>query len=87
VPVVDGDHYVGSISTGTILETLVEHPECKDDPVESIMDDPMPFVAMNNTIDVLSSMMNRNTKAVLVRDEKDDVHIITQHDLLAAISS
>lgn len=87
VPVVDGEHFIGSISTGKILETLVEQPECKDEPVSEIMDDPIPFVAMNNTIDVLSSMMNKKTKAVLVRDEQDEVHIITQHDLLAAISS
>jgi cystathionine beta-synthase len=87
VPVVDGDHFVGSITTGKILETLVERPECKDEPVDNIMDDPMPFVAMDNTLDVLSSMMNKNTKAVLVRDNNDEVHIVTQHDLLAAITS
>ncbi len=86
VPVIDGDHFVGSITTGKILETLVERPECKDEPVDNIMDDPMPFVAMDNTLDVLSSMMNKNTKAVLVRDHNDDVHIVTQHDLLAAIT-
>jgi cystathionine beta-synthase len=87
VPVIDGDHFVGSITTGKILETLVERPECKDEPVDNIMDDPMPFVAMDNTLDVLSSMMNKNTKAVLVRDQNDDVHIVTQHDLLAAITA
>ncbi len=86
VPVVDGEHFVGSVTTGKILETLVERPECKDEPVDNIMDDPMPFVAMDNTLDVLSSMMHKKMKAVLVRDHNDEVHIITQHDLLEAIS-
>ena len=86
VPVIDGEHFVGSITAGKLLETLVERPESKDEAVDNIMDDPMPFVAMDNTLDVLSSMMNRNTKAVLVRDRNDEVHIITQHDLLAALT-
>jgi cystathionine beta-synthase len=37
-------------------------------------------------VDVLSSLMNKHNKALLVRDEKNEVHIITQQDLLMAIS-
>jgi cystathionine beta-synthase len=34
---------------------------------------------------VLSSLLNKSNKAVLVRDESEQVHIITQHDLLKAM--
>ncbi|MBL3658075.1 cystathionine beta-synthase [Fulvivirga sediminis] len=87
VPVVENDEFVGSVSTTKLLEKLIEDPELRNKPVSDIMDDPMPFVAMDNTLDVLSSMINKNNKAVLVRDVSDQVHIITQHDLLAAISN
>ncbi|UII20358.1 cystathionine beta-synthase [Fulvivirga ligni] len=87
VPVVENNEFVGSVSTTKLLEKLIEDPNLREKPVSEIMDDPMPFVAMNNTLDVLSSMINKDNKAVLVRDAADEVHIITQHDLLAAISN
>jgi cystathionine beta-synthase len=51
------------------------------------MDRPMLFVAPDSTLDVLSSLLNRDNKAVLVRDTDDKVHIITQHDVLRAMTS
>ena len=86
VPVCHGNEYVGSISTGKLLEHLITEPANRDKPVGELMDDPIPFVALDNTLDVLSSMISKENKAVLVRDEKEDVHIITQHDILMAMS-
>lgn len=86
VPVCEGKEYVGSISTGRLLDHLMSDPENRGQPVGELMDAPIPFVAMDNTLDVLSSMINKENKAVLVRDEKDAVHIITQHDILMAMS-
>ncbi|ELR68754.1 Cystathionine beta-synthase [Fulvivirga imtechensis AK7] len=87
VPVVENNHFVGSISTTKLLEKLIEDPDIKNKEVSEVMDDPMPFVAMDNTLDVLSSMINKDNKAVLVRDQAHEVHIITQHDLLRAMSN
>ena len=87
VPVVENNHFVGSISTAKLLEKLIEDPEIREKEVGDVMDNPMPFVAMDNTLDVLSSMINKDNKAVLVRDQAHEVHIITQHDLLMAMSN
>ncbi|GAA0893124.1 cystathionine beta-synthase [Fulvivirga kasyanovii] len=87
VPVVENNHFVGSISTAKLLEKLIEDPEIREKEVSEVMDNPMPFVAMDNTLDVLSSMINKDNKAVLVRDQAHEVHIITQHDLLMAMSN
>ncbi|UII32458.1 cystathionine beta-synthase [Fulvivirga ulvae] len=87
VPVVENNHFVGSISTAKLLEKLIEDPEIREKEVGEVMDNPMPFVAMDNTLDVLSSMINKDNKAVLVRDQAHEVHIITQHDLLMAMSN
>jgi cystathionine beta-synthase len=46
----------------------------------------MIFVAPDSTLDVLSSLVNKENKAVLVRDESEKVHIITQHDILKAMA-
>jgi cystathionine beta-synthase len=47
----------------------------------------MTFVALDSTLDVLSSMINKANKAILVRDEREAVHIITQHDILKAMTA
>lgn len=86
LPVVDKDQFVGSITDSKILNQLIEKPELKNSLVKEVMDKPFQFVALNNTVDVLSSLIDKDNKALLVRDENNDVHIITQHDLLMAIS-
>ncbi len=87
VPVVDDDEFVGSVASASLLERIIENPAVKDNTVGDLMDKPMQFVALDTTLDVLSSMLNRNNKALLVRDDSRKVHIITQHDILKAMTS
>lgn len=87
IPVVKENNFVGSVSTSRLLEQLMDDPDLKAKNVEEIMDSPMPFVAMDNTLDVLSSLINKNNRALLVRDAAHQVHIITHHDILQAMSN
>ncbi len=87
IPVVDGDDFIGSLSDSKVLKSFIENPELKNRPVSEIMDPSFQFVGMDNTLDVLSSLINKESKALLVRDENHDVHIITQSDLLMAITN
>ncbi len=87
IPIVDGDQFVGSITATHLLQVLIESPDVKEKEIGEIMDKPMQFVAMDNTLDVLSSILDKDNKAVLVRDETHQVHIITQHDLLMAMAN
>lgn len=87
IPVVDGDNFVGSLTDSKVLSLLIENPELKTKAVEEVMDASFQFVGMDNSLDVLSSLINKENKALLVRDEKNEVHIITQSDLLMAMTS
>ncbi|MEM9326289.1 MAG: pyridoxal-phosphate dependent enzyme [Bacteroidota bacterium] len=87
VPVVDGEHFVGSLSDTKVLKSLLENPGLKDQAVAEVMDPSFQFVGMDNTIDVLSSLISKENKALLVRDESHKVHIITQSDLLVAMTN
>ena len=87
IPVTDGDHVVGSLTESKILAQLIETPEIKEQVVESVMGKAFKFVALDNTLDVLSSLIDRENKALLVRDEFNKVHIITQADLLMAMAN
>jgi cystathionine beta-synthase len=86
IPVRDGEDYVGSISELKLLNKMINDPEIRDRSVSEIMEAPFQFVALNNTLDVLSSLIDREHKAVLVRDELNKVHIITEHDLLISMT-
>jgi cystathionine beta-synthase len=86
IPVVEEGHFVGSVSSSSLLEKIIQDPKLKTKHVGDVMDKPMLFVAPDSTLDVLSSLLNRENKALLVRDSQEKVHIITQHDVLQAIS-
>lgn len=87
IPVTENDHFVGSISSSGLLEKIMGDPQLKNKTIGEVMDKPMQFVAPDSTLDVLSSFLNKENKAVLVRDENHQVHIITKHDVLKAITS
>jgi len=86
VPVTDEGEFVGSVTTTSLVEKIINDPTLKDKQVGEIMDKPMQIVALDSTLDVLSSLLNKTNKALLVRDEQEVPHIITQHDILRAIT-
>lgn len=86
MPVVSNDEFVGSLSDTKVLKSILENPEIREQPVSAIMDKPFQFVGLDNTIDVLSSLITKDTRALLVRDAQQQVHIITQSDLLMAMA-
>ena len=86
-PVMDGEDFVGSVTDSHILSKLVENPELKDKSVTEVMDNSFQFVSPDSTVDVLSKLIDSERKALLVRDDENQVHIITQHDLLLALSN
>lgn len=85
LPVTEGNEFVGSLVDSRLLAKMIDTPEIKDQPVSSVMDKPFQFVTADNTLDVLSSVINRDNPAVMVRDENNEPHIITQHDLLKSM--
>ncbi len=85
IPVMEEGQVVGSLTDNKLLLKIIENPELKDATVDQVMEDSMHFVALDSTLDVLSSMVEKE-KAVLVRDEAHRVHIITKHDILEAIT-
>jgi cystathionine beta-synthase len=87
IPVTDKDQFTGSVSSSSLLEKIIEDPQLRNKTVGEVMDKPMLFVAPDSTLDVLSSLLNKENKAVLIRDDHQKVHIITQHDVLRAITS
>ncbi len=86
IPVTENGNFVGSLIDSKVLKQLIENPDIKNKSVGQVMDPSFQFVSMNNTLDVLSSLISKENRALLIRDELQKVHIITQSDLLMAMS-
>lgn len=86
IPVMENGEVVGSLTDNKLLAKIIDNPSLKDAHVSDVMEDSMKFVALDSTLDVLSSMVEKE-KAVLVRDTKNQVHIITKHDILEAFTN
>lgn len=85
-PVVEKGQFVGSISDAKILKALIENPSLRDQQISEIMDASFKFIALDNTVDVMSKVLDKDTKALLVRDDNNQVHILTQTDLLVSLT-
>ena len=85
IPVMENGHVVGSITDNKLLHKIIQDPSLRDAQVADVMEESMKFVALDSTLDVLSSMVDKE-KAVLVRDDHHQIHIITKHDILAAMT-
>ncbi|WP_316844575.1 pyridoxal-phosphate dependent enzyme [Pedobacter psychrodurus] len=86
IPVTQQGMIVGKIAESDILSALLENPGLKSAPISEIMTSTFPFVDLNTSIDKISSLINRENSAVLVEDETGKIEIITQYDIINAIS-
>ncbi|MBO6661324.1 MAG: pyridoxal-phosphate dependent enzyme [Roseivirga sp.] len=87
LPVTNGKEFVGSLIDSKLLAQMIEDADLKTKPVSEVMDPSFQFVSPDNTLDVLSSVITKDNPAVLVRDEQNEVHILTRHDLLNAMTN
>jgi len=87
IPVTQQGMVIGKITESDVLDALLENPSLKSQPLKTIMTAPFPFVDLNASIDKISSMINKENIAVLVEDEQGRIEIITQYDIINAISA
>jgi len=87
IPVVQQGMVVGRITESDILNALLENPSIKSAKVSIIQTASFPFVDLNTSIDKISGLINKENSAVLVEDENGRIEIITQYDIIDAISN
>src|SRR5476651_611358 len=87
IPVTQKGMVIGKITESDILDSLIENPSLKSQAIKNITTSPFPFVDLNTSIDKISTMINRDNIAVLVESENGKIEIITQYDIINAISA
>lgn len=86
IPVTQQGELVGKITEGDILNALLENPALKSAAVAEVMTAPFPFVDLNTSIDKISGMIHQDNAAVMVKNAQGQMHILTQYDVINAIS-
>jgi cystathionine beta-synthase len=86
IPVTQAGMVIGKITESDILDALLNNPSLKSQSVKNITTAPFPFVDLNTSIDRISAMINKDNIAVLVEDN-GKIEIITQYDIINAISA
>jgi len=86
IPVTQKGMVVGRVTESDILTALLENPSIKSLKVATIQTASFPFVDLNTSIDKISGLINKENSAVLVEDSNGKIEIITQYDIIGAIS-
>lgn len=86
IPVTQKGMIVGKITESDILSSVIDNPTLRSGSVKDIMTSSFPFVDLNTSIDRITSIINKENMAVLVEDELGEIEIITQYDVINAIS-
>jgi len=78
--------FVGSIEDNHFYAELLKNSSLMKNTVSNIMQPPYPIVAFSESIEKLSSMINKQNSALLVMDMGGNWHIITKQDVIRAIA-
>lgn len=86
MPVERNGEIVGAITESSVLNYLLESPmKNSDEIVEKIMGNSFPWVDSEMECKTLNRYISKEVPAVLSKDAKGDVAIITQYDIIQAI--
>ncbi len=86
IPVIIEDLPVGSISENGLFQKLFSNPDIKQELVESVMENNFPIVDFNTPVERISSLITKESGAVLGRDESGNLHIVTKYDILQSLA-
>ena len=86
IPVVGDDGFVGSLTDRYLFAKLYDNPQLKELPVKNVMEAPFPIVKGEVAIENISKQFQQGAQAVIVNYESGKYHIITQQDMIKAIS-
>ena len=85
IPIARNGDFVGSLNDNHLFAKLMDNPELKSEPIESIMQQPFPEVSGEDSVEDISQKLDKETNAVIVRYGDNNVHIVTKHDVIGAI--
>jgi len=85
IPVEDSEGFVGSVDESDLFKLYFEDKNIADKPIKEVMRNAFPIVNKDTSIDVISKLIDKNNKAVLVDLDNGKYQIITKYDVISVI--
>jgi cystathionine beta-synthase len=82
LPVFQDGQPVGAVSEETLMARIIEDPLVLQEPVSALMDDPLPAVSSDASVEDIARLLTRHNPAVLVQEGEAYSGIITRYDLV-----
>jgi cystathionine beta-synthase len=86
IPIVRDGQVIGQVRDDQVIDLLLHAPERRDGSVEEIMEDPLPEVDADTSLDDIQDMFVRGCSAVLVRAGGGRRDILTKYDLIHGLA-
>jgi len=86
IPVMRSGKVVGTLFDNEILKRVLEDSRVLDQPVESLMGDPLPVVRSDEPVEHVTRLLATRNPAVLVSDNGTVTGILTRFDMLQFIA-
>jgi cystathionine beta-synthase len=86
IPVVKAGEPVGAVSESGLFQKVFSSPEIRSATVESVLEAPYPVVDFDTPVERLGSLITKENGAVLAKDEKGDLHIVTKYDVIQSLA-
>ncbi len=86
IPVIDGHEICGSVSEGGLFQKVFNNPSLSSTTVSTVMEPSYPVVSFDSPVEKLGNLMNKETGAVIAKDEKGDWHIVTKYDVIQSMA-
>ncbi len=87
VPVCTADRCLGSVTESSLMARVIEDPSVLEQAVDMLMDGPLPVIDATVPMSGIGRLLDRDTPAVLVRDNGNFVGIITRYDIVRYLTA
>lgn len=86
IPVTKDGVIAGYVDDSRLYQTIIEDASIMDSPLSQVMQEPLPVLHANATIEEISKNVNKQVPAVLIDMGNGAHHIVTRHDLINAMA-
>ncbi len=86
LPVMEHDKLIGSVTEGTLINAVIHKASLLDEPVERIMEPPLPKLGVDTNIEHAIDLLGKKNPALLVEEDSKVIGIVTRFDLLEYLS-
>jgi len=88
IPVIENGQVIGSISESGLFNKMISNgQDIKSRQIKDIIEPPYPVIPFDTPMERIRSLINKETGAILGRDETGNYHIVTKYDIIQAIAN